>query len=214
MTTTFTSTNEKILCLLVAILFSTSSFATKVYNGYLIKNDNEKVVGKIKMISPSLNEVKVKFISIDQKKKTFKAKQVKEYGFWVEKWNKKEKRYASYQVVYVRQKVERSAVPFGPKELLIEREVAGKINVYHHFIERNNNRQQPYLHILYVQKGNKASLVSLDKTNYKEVLREMVAEYPELQLKIGRRGYGFRAISKTIKEYNEWMFLNGEEDFE
>ncbi len=114
-TTTLTQTKGIILFLLV-LFWAAPSFASKVYNGYLIRNDYKKEVGKIQMISPSLNEVKVKFISKAREKKTYKAREVKAYGFWVEKWNRKEKKYESTEVIYVRQKVTRSPIPFGPKK--------------------------------------------------------------------------------------------------
>ncbi len=69
------------------------------------------------------------------------------------------------------------------------------------------------MHIIYVQKDKKMPLISITKKNYKAILKEMMVEYPDLQAKIGKRGYGFRTIGKTVKEYNEWMKFNWEERF-
>jgi len=185
--------------------------AAKTYDGYVIKNDDTKLEGKIQMLSPTLNEVKVKFINKENKKNIFKANSVKEYGFEVQKWNHKTRQYHTQKITYTRQTVKRSPIAFGPKEVLIERQETGKINMYNHFIEQNSNIKQPFLHIVYVQKETK-ELVSITKKNYKKVLKEMTTENPELQAKIGSRGYGFKHIAKTIATYNSWMIENGEEE--
>ena len=114
--------------LTILILFTSSANASKSYNGYVILNNDTKVEGTIQMLSPSLNEVKVKFISIDGKKQTYKAKEVKEYAFKVEKWNSKTRVHDTKIIVYSRQKVLRSPIPFGPTKVLLEREITGYIN--------------------------------------------------------------------------------------
>ena len=162
------------------------------------------------MLSPTLNEVKVKFISKKNKKKVFKAKEVKEYGFKVEKWNHKTRQHDINTITYVKQTVERSPIAFGPKEVLVERQVAGTINMYNHFVEMNSNVKMPFEHIIYVEKTAN-ELVSLTKKNYRKVLKEMTAEYPELQAKVGSRGYGFKHVAQIIETYNNWMLDNGEE---
>jgi len=171
---------------------------------------SETLEGKISMLSPSLNEVKVKFQSNAGKTSTFKAKEVKEYGFDVEQWNHKTRQHFTTTITYVKKTVERAPIAFGPKEVLIERQVAGTINMYNHFVEMNSNVKTPFEHIIYVEKTAN-ELVSLTKKNYKVVLKEMTAEYPELQAKVGSRGYGFKHVAQIIDTYNNWMLDNGEE---
>jgi len=206
----FTKTTQILFFLITFLSFSVSSQAKKAYEGYVITNSGEKLEGKIQMLSPTLNEVKVKFVATSGKKTVFKAKEVKEYSFKVQKWNKVERKHIDEWIVYTRKSVERSPIAFGPKEVLIERQVAGKINMYNHFIEQNSNRQSPFVRIIYVEK-NADKLVSITKSNYKKVLKEMTNEYPELQAKIGTRGHGFKHISKIISTYNTWMTNNGNE---
>jgi len=209
---TFTNKFQSIILTLAVVLMATiSTSAAKVYQGYVILNDDSQLEGKIQMLSPTLNEVKVKFISKENKKKVFKSKEVKEYGFKVEKWNHKTRQHDINTITYVRQTVERSPIAFGPKEVLIERQVGGVISMYNHFVEQNSNVKNPFIHVLYVQKRNEGDLMSLTKQNYRVVLKEMTAEYPELQAKIGRRGYGFKHIAQIITTYNNWMLDNGEE---
>lgn len=209
---TFTTNIQSIILTLAIVLIATvTASAAKVYEGYVILNDDSKLEGKIQMLSPTLNEVKVKFVTKDNKKKSFKAKEVKEYGFKVEKWNHKTRQHDINDITYVRQTVERSPIAFGPTEVLIERQVTGSINMFNHFVEQNSNVKNPFIHVLYVQKGEKGNLTNLTKKNYRRVLKEMIAEYPELQAKVGSRGYGFKHIAQIITTYNNWMLDNGEE---
>ena len=209
---TFTNNIQSIILTLAIVLVATvSASAAKVYQGYVILNDETKLEGKIQMLSPTLNEVKVKFISKKNKKKVFKAKEVKEYGFKVEKWNHKTRQHDINTITYVKQTVERSPIAFGPKEVLVERQVAGSINMYNHFVEQNSNVKNPFVHVIYVQKGANGDLMSITKRSYRRTLKEMTAEYPELQAKIGSRGYGFKHVAQIITTYNNWMLDNGEE---
>ena len=196
--------------LALTIIFSVSASATKSYQGYVVLNHDEKVEGSIQMLSPTLNEVKVKFTSTAGEKVTYKAKEVKEYGFKVEKWNNKTRAHDVNTVVYVRQNVERSPIAFGPTNVLVERQITGAINMYNHFVENNSNSENPLSQVIYTQKEN-GDLVNITKSNYKVVLKDMVAEYPELSTRVGTKGYTFKYITKTIAAYNSWMADNGEE---
>ena len=194
----------------LTVLFSVSATAAKVYQGYVVLNNDEKVEGSITMLSPSLNEVKVKFTSKDGQKKVYKAKEVKEYGFQVEKWNSKTRTHDVNTITYVRQDVERSPIAFGPTNVLVERQVTGTVNMYNHFIEQNSNAQNPFVHVILAEK-EAGDLVEVTKSNYKVVLKEMTADYPELSAKIGTKGYGFKHVAQIMTTYNNWMSDNGEE---
>ncbi len=212
MSTTLTIKKIKFIVIgVITLLLSTSTFASKVYEGYLIKNNEDRILGKIEMLTPAMNEVKIKFINAHQKKKVFKAKDVKEYGFSVEKWNKKTRQFETEQITYTRKTVARSPVPFGPKEVLLEREVGGEVSLYHHFIQQNISRKTPFLHIIYIQTEYKGKLIEINKSNYRKILRKIVADHPELLAKIGKKGYGFGYLAKTIAAYNHWKLNNTEE---
>ena len=201
-----------ITILVLSIVFTISTFAsaTKSYQGYVVLNNDEKVEGTIQMLSPTLNELKVKFTSADGEKATYKAKEVKEYSFKVEKWNSKTRVHDVKTITYVRQNVERSPIAFGPTNVLVERQETGVVNMYNHFVEMNNNVKNPFVHVIYAQKGND-DLVEVTKSNYKVVLKGMTAEYPELSSKVGTKGYGFKHVAQIISTYNAWMTDNGEE---
>jgi hypothetical protein len=199
------------LTLLTLFLLSIVANASKVYQGYIILNDDARIEGNIEMLSPTLNEVKVKFISAEGgREQVYKAKEVKEYGFKVEKWNDEKRTHEAKLIVYARHKVQRSPIPFGPTEVLIEREVSGTINLFNHFIEANTNPNQPITHVIYIQK-ERGDLMDIHQDNYKTVLQEMTAEYPELSAKIGTKDHTFKYLNRIITDYNIWMLDNGEE---
>lgn len=212
MSTTFTFKKIKFLAIgIIFLMLSTTTFASKIYEGYVVKNNEDRVLGKIEMLNPALNEIRIKFIDTHQKKKLFKAKEVKEYGFSVEKWNKKTRQFETKNIVYTRKQVLRSPVPFGPKEVLLEREVGGKVSLYHHFIQQNTSTKNPFLHIMYIQKECNGEMMEVNKSNYRKMLRKIVADHPELPAKIGKKGYGFSYLSKTLATYNHWKLNNTEE---
>ena len=59
--------------LALTVIFSVSASAAKSYQGYVVLNNDEKVEGTIQMLSPTLNEVKVKFTSTAGQKVTYKS---------------------------------------------------------------------------------------------------------------------------------------------
>ena len=195
---------------LVMISF-TNSFAkedAKVYNGYVVLKTGDTLHGKIVMLSPSLNEVKVKLIGKSGKKKVFKAKYIASYAFETFSYNRQLEEQVSQWVYYVNKRVERAPVPFGPKNVLIERQEAGTINLYNHYVETRTDNQ-PLKHFLYLEKGDE--MIKITKKNYKVTLKSMLKDYPELQAKIGTRGYGFKYVGKIVAQYNDYSNNNMEE---
>lgn len=205
------TTLTKLILLLAIVITSNTTQASKVYNGYVKTLLGDTYQGKIKMQTPALNEVRVYFIAKDGKKKVFKAEEVKEYSFEVEKWNHKTRQHFSVEVTYVKKKVTRSPIAFGPKEVLLEREIKGVISLYHHFIEKNTNIETPLEHVIYVERVNN-ELVKLTKENYRTILKGMTKECEVLQSQIGSQGNGFKHVAQIITNYNNWMLENGEED--
>lgn len=199
--------------LFVSILFATTALAeAKIYKGYVLTISGEKLIGEIEMLSPSLNEVKVKFIGQGNTKQLFKAKEVKEYAFVVKKWNKEEKTYDEQWITYVQKEVERAPVAFGSTTALIEREIEGTINLYNHYIEQNGNTEAPFTHVIYLEKevGN---LISVTEENYKEVLKKMMSDNATLFEKIGKKGYTFPKLADILMLYNQEEAKSGEDFF-
>ena len=181
--------------------FAFTAQAGKVYNGYVVTIGNETIHGKIEMLSPSLNEVKVKFFSKEGKKTIFKAKELKSYSFQVPAYDKATKSQKLEWITYTRKMVERSPMPFGTKDVLLERLEKGSISLYNHFIETRSGATA-MTHEYYVEKGSET--VSVTRANFKTVLKDMTSDYPALSVKVGKKGYGYKYIARIIAEYNQY----------
>lgn len=171
----------------------------KIYSGYIITNNGDTLHGKIQMLSPTLNEVKVKFIDKTGEKKVYRAKDVQAYSFMVLTYKDKETK--AEQIDYVRKKVDQAPVPFGSKTALIERQVTGAINLYNHYVETRAGHYA-YEHLFYLEKGQDSQLIRVNRANFKTVVQKMVADNPELKAKIGKKGYGYKHLVKIITMYN------------
>ena len=199
-----------IINLMLILIVASSATANKSYSGYVILNDDVRIEGAIEMLSPTLNEVKVKIITLEGQKTSYKAKDVKEYGFKVAKMNQATQKHQEEIIIYKRKRVVRNTVAFGSKEVLIQRELHGAISLYNHFYERNSNIDGNVGHSFYVEEQNK-ELIWLTHRNYKEVLKSMTIDYPELNTLIGTKNFGYKHIRKIINTYNDWIIDNGEE---
>lgn len=54
----------------------------------------------------------------------------------------------------------------------------------------------------YISKDNFENIEELKISNYKKVLKSVMADNPEIAEKIGKRGYRYDDMEKIIKEYN------------
>ena len=193
----------------ILMTFAVTVFANddvKVYEGSIVLENGETLVGQIQMLSPTMNEVKVKFIASNGKAKTYKANEVATYSFAFPKYDKTTKTYKNEVIEYVKKDVTVAPVPFGPKSVLVERQVAGTINLYNFYTE-TRAAEHAFSHNYFVEKDGQ--MIEMNRENFKTILKDMVSDYPELQVKVGKKGYGYRQIAKTIKEYNEYTAPKG-----
>ncbi len=188
--------------ILIALLTAVQVSAKKAFPGYVINTNGEKVEGKVFVVSPTYNEVKVKFVDNNNKKETFKAKELTEYGFDVEKFNSETRAYEVIEITYIRKVVEDAPVRFGSKDIMIERQVNGAIKVYNQYIESDSRIGGGLAHFFYVEGENGVEFTKLTKKNYKEVMKAATADFPALQEKIGTRGFGYMHIAKIAQTYN------------
>jgi len=158
------------------------------------------------MLSPTLNEVKVKFISEDGATTTYKAKEVASYSFQFPKYDHTTKTYNNEVIEYVKKEVGVSPVPFGAKEVLVERQAAGSINLYNFYTE-TRQASHAYDHNYFVEKNGQ--MIEVNRDNFKTVLKDLVVDFPELSAKVGKRGYGYSKVAKIIKEYNGYNTAKG-----
>ena len=53
-------------------------------------------------------------------------------------------------------------------------------------------------------------MVKVTRENFKKALKNIVADYPELSARVGKKGYGYKYIAKIITEYNNNKPKNGQ----
>lgn len=201
------TTLQILIIAIFSITFTTITYATnskKIYSGYVVTNNGDTIHGKIQMLSPTLNEVKVKLIA-NNKTQTFKAKEVQAYSFVVLTY--KNKKHVAETITYVRKTVEEAAIPFGSKNVLVEQQVKGEVSLYNHYVETRAG-QNAFKHSFYVEKGTE--MVKVTRENFKKAVKNIVADYPELSARVGKKGYGYKYIAKIITEYNNNKPKNGQ----
>ncbi len=177
---------------------ATEIVSGKIYDGYVVKIEGDTLFGQLQMLTPSLNQVKIKFISKDGEKQLFKAKELKSYAFQVPLWNPKQEEYAVEWVCYVRKKIDVVPVPFSSNEVLLQREVHGTVSYYNCYVEARSD--QSLEHIIFLEKDD--ILYTVNKDNYRNVLKILFADFPFLKEKIGKKGYSFKDLKATVEEYN------------
>ena len=190
--------------------FAVTVFANddvKVYNGTVVLENGETLEGQIQMLSPTLNEVKVKFIASNGKATTYKAKEVASYSFEFPKYDRTTKSYKNETVEYVKKNVTVAPVPFGPKAVLVERQVEGSVSLYNFYAE-TRAAAHAFTHNYFVEKDGQ--MITVTRENFKSVVKDMVADYPELKSKVGKKGYGYKYIANIIEEYNTHIAPKGE----
>ncbi|MFK7950135.1 MAG: hypothetical protein AB8G11_21265 [Saprospiraceae bacterium] len=180
--------------------------STKVYKGYVVKESGDTLYGKLQMLNPTMNQVKVKFIDDKGKRMIFKAKDVKSYAFKAQVWNKKEKRNVQEWVYYIKKTVERPPVPFAGNDILMQREVNGNISMYNYYVETRSSQNME--HIIYLEK--KDILYTINKTNYRKILKNLMGDYPIVYHKVGTKGYTYKSLTKILKEYNQQTSKQGD----
>lgn len=186
--------------------FDFNKNATKIYKGYVITESGDTLHGKLQMLSPTMNQVKVKFIDNQGKRITFKAKNLRSYAFEAQIWNKKEKRNVQEWVFYTKKTVERPPVPFAGNDILMQQQVRGNISMYNYYIETRSSQNME--HIIYLEK--ESVLYEINKTNYRKILKGLMGDYPTVYHKIGTKGYTYKFLTKTLTEYNKQATRQGD----
>jgi hypothetical protein len=193
------------LTIIFALITIAQVSAKKAFAGYVINTDGQKIEGQVVVVSPTYNELKVKFIHTNNKKETFKAKELTEYGFEVKKYNRATKGYETINITYVRKVVEDAPVRFGATDIMVERQVNGEIKVYNQYTEADAKIGGKVQHFFYVETTNGVEFTKVTKSNYKKIMKVATASLPSLQKLVGTKGFGYKHIAKIATTYNETM---------
>ncbi len=171
--------------------------------GYVITNTGEKLNGFLLLRrDKTYDEVKIKFIDHKGKKYTYKATAIKEFGFRdiqddeagnrVWKWN-----------YYVSKTAESAPIPFGPKQVFMERISTGDVNLYQYWIQANKNIENPYKREFYLERGDE--WIRLTEENYVEEGSAFFSDNQELAIQMGEVNHRFRHMKKVTNRYNSWV---------
>ncbi|MFK7950164.1 MAG: hypothetical protein AB8G11_21420, partial [Saprospiraceae bacterium] len=150
---------------------------------------------------------KVKFIASNGNATTYKAKEVASYTFAFPKYDAKTKSYNDITVEYVKKNVSVSPVPFGPTAVLVERQVEGTVSLYNFYTE-TRAAAHAFTHNYFVEKDGQ--MIEVNRENFKAIMKDMVADYPALQAKVGKKGYSYKYIANIVNEYNNQVSPKGE----
>ncbi len=171
----------------------------KIYNGYVVTIEGDTIRGKLQMLSPSMNQVKIKFIDPSGEKIMYKAKDLEAYAFQTEEWNKDENVNIIKWIRYTKKTVERPPIPFSGTEILLQQEVLGTISIYNFYIETRTSQSME--HIIYLEKSG--VLYEVNRDNYRDVLKALTSDVQIIHQKISEKGFGFKYLNQIIIEYNQ-----------
>jgi hypothetical protein len=197
----FTTTIFTILLMALSVAAFASN-AAKTYEGSVILENGQTLKGEIEMLSPTLNEIKVKFIDDNGNSTVYKAKDVAAYSFIFPKYNANTKSYDDQVIEYVKKEMTVAPILFGPTAVLVERQVSGILSLYNFYVETNAS-SEAFTHNYLVERDGQ--MIELKAENYKRILQDLVGSYPALKMKVGEKGYGYKNIDNIIIEYNAFL---------
>ena len=209
----------KCLTLLVLLIFCSSYglFAQeidedfmidKAVPGYIIMNNNDTILGKVKVSSRSKNQVRVKFTKQSSfKEKTYKAKDKKllGYGYTTQENNDTE------QVVYRKRnfrlkKADQPPVPFSSNIVFMEAKAIGQVNLYSYYVESNTQVTSTYLHYYFMEAKYSENTEEIRerkvmREDFERITESFTEDCPVIRNKISI-AYDYSNLDRIVVEYN------------
>ncbi len=200
------------LLLILMISLSGNVYSQKEYSGYLITLENDTLRGKVKVKKSGVLKnkwswpVSVGFAKRKGKKfKSFDPEEIKGFGY-----RGKDRKLQWFHSKKVLGRQDQKYV-FSPKP-----EIAGSINLYK--TKGHQPKSGPGVNIgsfgpsisvgnkqflYYIEKGER--FVYIDYDNYKTMLNAFLSDCPDLQAKIGEKGYYFKDLESVIVVANDCL---------
>lgn len=158
--------------------------------GYIITNDGQKQVGKIKHTTPAQRSVTVHFQEAGEDEKIkYKPFQVK--GFYMENRHYESKIYDFDP-----------SLPYG-YGVFMERINTGTVKVYYYW---NTDKERGFTQTFIENDGD--YLLEVDPMRFKKQMAQYFEEYPQLQSKIRQGDYRKKELMDIVKEFNIWKENN------
>jgi len=213
-----TSTLITTLLLLLITSFSSQAFSTSgkknLFDGYIISNQGDTTFGKIQFVNPVYNEMKVRFFNKKGRKRVvYKPNEILEYAFLLPNFNKETKSTDLKWIHYFRKRVEvmPTESSYRIKTLFLQRITEGKLNVYNYYTlssSKINNREYERQYFIEQMTPDGFNLTYINRVNYRDSVRELLASNEALAKKLGKRGYGYKYLPRLVSLHNRMM--NGE----
>lgn len=183
------------------------------FEGFVITDMGDTLNGEIQYINPVYNELRVKFRSEDGRLTTFKPKDLVEYAFLFPEYDKGRKQENSKWIHCYRKRVNVSPVETVKEieTLFLQKITEGDIVLYNYFsLKTKKIHIRDYKQEYFVEQmtPDGFDLLHINKENFKEVCKELLAANPILIKKLGTNGYGYKYFVKIVKLHNRMM--NGE----
>lgn len=172
------------------------------HEGYIVTKEGKKINGFVIVKSNiTFDEVKIKFIDFKGKKKTYRAKDINEYAYRSIKTNEAGNREWMW-TYYESRKVDEPPVPFGPKQVFLERLEQGDATLFEYWIQVNSNIENPYKRHFYLERDGKR--VKLTRENFVTKAQLFFSDHSEIVNMMGKVNHRFRHMERVTKKYNNW----------
>ncbi|MGB0863143.1 MAG: hypothetical protein ACPG19_10000 [Saprospiraceae bacterium] len=190
-----------------ALLLSHSATAgtnkkSKKKEGYIINEAGKKINGYVIIKNNiTLDQIKIKFIDFKGKKSSYKAKDIKGYGYRAIRDNEVGNR-AMLWSHYESRKVEKAPIAFGPKTVFMERVAEGDVVIFEYWMQVNSNIENPYKRYFFLERDGER--VKLTDENFVERSASFFSDNQDIANKMGQVNHRFRHMKKVVERYNNW----------
>lgn len=195
------------------VLLAISSFALQAQSfdedvnlhqevpGYIIKNNGDTIVGKIKVQTRSKNQAKVKFITKTGRSKNYKPKDLIGYGYQTKQNNNTEKHIVYRDRHFLRKTADRPPVPFSSKTVFMEVKASGKAILYSYYVQNNENVDNKYLHYYYLEFKDGTRERKITQDDFDWAVPAFLEDCKKISGLVGTR-MGFANLEELVKLYN------------
>ncbi len=181
---------------------STNGRKKRIYKGYVITTQQDTIYGTVKVSSPTVNELRVRFKDEHNKKSVYTPKDLEGYSFEVPRYNRDGEKSMLW-IQFKKRTAKKSPIKMGSKEIFAEVRVGGGITLYDYYVEKNAKIGQMVEHQYYIEKEGEAEFQQITRKNYKKLLKSLTADNNVLNKKIGKSGFGYKYLPKMVRIYNE-----------
>jgi hypothetical protein len=175
---------------------------SKKKEGYIVTKTGEKINGYVIIKNNiTLDQIKIKFIDFKGEKSSYKAKDIKGYGYRAIRDNEAGNR-AMLWSHYESRGVEKAPMLFGPKTVFMERIAEGDVVLFEYWIQVNSNIENPYQRYFFLERDGER--VKLTNENFVAEGASFFSDNQDIADKMGQVNHRFRHMKRVVNVYNNW----------